>query len=92
MSTKVPSSKTESVPGILYGREHWRFNVGTGEYLRRVSETERNNFFLKYEACLRFQRRHFQRHLYRKVLYVIRNDYRHSKVGPAFGDNPVNFP
>ena len=52
MVTLVPFSKTVSVPGILYGFEHSRFNIGSGGYLRRVSEKVFNDLFTKYQACL----------------------------------------
>jgi len=44
MITRVPLSRTVSVPGILYGCEHSRFNIGTGGCLRRVSETACKHF------------------------------------------------
>ena len=52
MVTVVPFSKTVSVPGILYGFEHFRINIGTGGYLRRVSGKGFIYLFTKYQACL----------------------------------------
>jgi len=52
MNTRIPFSKTVSVPGILYGFEHFRINIGIGGYLRRVSEKVFNDLFTKYQAYL----------------------------------------
>jgi hypothetical protein len=54
-----------NTPGIILKQA----NV-CGEFLKKCVI-----IFNKYESCLRFQWRHFQRDLYRKVLYVKRNDY-----------------
>jgi len=59
MITVVPCSKTVSVPGILYGFEHFRINIGIGGYLRRVSEKVFNDLFNKYQASLRVESGHF---------------------------------